>query len=573
MYISSVHIENFRNFSIIDVPLKQFSIIVGKNDSGKSNLIDAINILLYNNKGNYYTKTLSKYDFNSSAVKEFQRVMSEVYAGFAGNFDVEKYIKALLERAPKVVIKLRFSDARNAYEQGLLKDWLNGNGDEQYFDIEYTYSLRNQENIRKQLLRLKAENLLDDNCHRLDTYLDFYDYDLVSTNNNKPIDFRKIQNFCANTIDAERDAFSSGDSAVSTKVISKIISNSLDIKDYTQLVKKYDEFFQGIQELRSFKSVYKDIVEQNETIKQFIEEINLKPNAKKYKDILDNITLAYGQDMLFQRGLGTRNLILLLTLYSYFLNEELKRFNLVCIEEPESHLDTNNLQVANDFFKKAKNRSSYVQLLISTHNNQIINKLELDNITLLANDHSAITFSDIDRNLKYYLAKRENFDTLNLLFAAKVILVEGATEEIYLNCLFDRDKINNIRVIAIGQKGFKTFIELWKAFHANTTDKLGILRDFDYQATAQAEHEAYNSESICIKTTTGKEFEADFVNQDNNLELLNALFACKENAQQMYERLTEDKLNNIIRICEASETKTAFVVPSYISSLLEWIKR
>ena len=499
--------------------------------------------------------------------------MSDTYRKLAGNFNIENYITALFEQAPKVIIRLRFCDATSPYEQGLLKDWLNGDGEEQYFEIEYRYIIKNHESINKQLQKLQAKDLLDDSCYKFDTYLEFYDYELVSTNNNKPIDFRKIQNFCANIIDAERDAFSSGDSAISTRVVSKIISKSLDIKDYTELIKKYEVFFSDIQKMSSFKSIYKDIIDQNESIKQFIEEINLKPNAKKYKDILENITLAYGQDMLFQRGLGTRNLILLLTLYSYFLNEDKERFNLVCIEEPEAHLDINNLQVANDFFKKAKNRSSFVQLIISTHNNQIINKLELDNITLLANDHSAITFYDIDSDLKYYLAKRENFDTLNLLFAAKVILVEGATEEIYLNYLFERDKINNIRVIAIGQKGFKTFIDLWKAFHADTTDKLGILRDFDYQTTAQAEHEAYNSETICVKTTTGKEFEMDFVNQDSNLELLNALFACKENAKQMYERLTDDKLNNIIRICEASAAATAFVVPSYVSSLLEWMKQ
>lgn len=57
MYISNVPIENFRNFSTVDIPLKPFTIIVGKNDTGKSNLIDAINILLYNSKGNYYAKS------------------------------------------------------------------------------------------------------------------------------------------------------------------------------------------------------------------------------------------------------------------------------------------------------------------------------------------------------------------------------------------------------------------------------------------------------------------------------------------------------------------------------------
>ena len=44
MYISNVYIENFRNFTTINVLLKPFTILIGKNDSGKSNLIDATNI-------------------------------------------------------------------------------------------------------------------------------------------------------------------------------------------------------------------------------------------------------------------------------------------------------------------------------------------------------------------------------------------------------------------------------------------------------------------------------------------------------------------------------------------------
>ena len=72
MYISNVYIENFRSFTTINVPLNPFTILIGKNDSGKSNLIDAINILLYNSRGNYYAKSLSKYDFNLNAVVQFK---------------------------------------------------------------------------------------------------------------------------------------------------------------------------------------------------------------------------------------------------------------------------------------------------------------------------------------------------------------------------------------------------------------------------------------------------------------------------------------------------------------------
>lgn len=34
MYIKNVHIENFRNFHCIDIPLKKLAIVIGGNDAG-----------------------------------------------------------------------------------------------------------------------------------------------------------------------------------------------------------------------------------------------------------------------------------------------------------------------------------------------------------------------------------------------------------------------------------------------------------------------------------------------------------------------------------------------------------
>jgi predicted ATP-dependent endonuclease of OLD family len=575
VYISNVHIENFRNFSTVDVPLKPFTIIVGKNDTGKSNLVDAINILLYNSKGNYYAKSLSKYDFNSQCVNEFESKMKVIYEGIKDDFNAENYVAELVKNAPIVIIRMQFEDAKTPYEQSLLRDWLNGDEKLQFFEIEYKYYLKDNKRLSKLICDLEKEGLLEDRHADFHLFLECYDHYLKSTNNNKSIDYTKIKNFVANTIDAERDSFSSGDTANATRVVANIIDSSLNLKDKAELTKRYEEFFDGIKSLESFRSIYSDIISQNQSIEDFINDIRLVPNAKKYKDIIENITLSYGNDMLFQRGLGTRNLIFLLTLYSYFLSDTFKRFNLVCIEEPESHLDINNLKIAIEFFQKAQGKNALTQLVISTHSNQIMNKLELTNVILLLDNTSVIDLGNVDPELVYYLAKRENFDTLNMFYASKLIMVEGATEEIYINSLLQRDtSLNNIRVISIGQKGFKSFIKAWNSFHQHTTeDKLGILRDYDHQNQAKKDHESYNSDVISVKTSVGKEFEKDFVEKDGNLEKLNKLFDKKFSAQEMYDHMTSDKLNNIIAICRAMDEGVKFSIPDYISSLLEWIKR
>ena len=77
MYINKIHIENFRNFKCIDIPLNQFTIVVGENDAGKTNLLDAIRLVLNNNSLQYFSRSLSITDINKDAIKEFQFYLQE----------------------------------------------------------------------------------------------------------------------------------------------------------------------------------------------------------------------------------------------------------------------------------------------------------------------------------------------------------------------------------------------------------------------------------------------------------------------------------------------------------------
>lgn len=45
MKFSKIHVENWRNFTRVDVPLQQRMFLVGPNASGKSNLLDIFRFL------------------------------------------------------------------------------------------------------------------------------------------------------------------------------------------------------------------------------------------------------------------------------------------------------------------------------------------------------------------------------------------------------------------------------------------------------------------------------------------------------------------------------------------------
>jgi AAA15 family ATPase/GTPase len=71
MLINYVRIENYRNFQNIEIPLSKLSIIIGENDCGKSNFINAIKLVLNNNELEFFSKRLSYSDVNFDSVKKF----------------------------------------------------------------------------------------------------------------------------------------------------------------------------------------------------------------------------------------------------------------------------------------------------------------------------------------------------------------------------------------------------------------------------------------------------------------------------------------------------------------------
>ena len=58
--IKSIHIKNFRSIVDKKIELSNFNCFVGKNDSGKSNVLKALN-LFFNNKTDFGTE----FDFES----------------------------------------------------------------------------------------------------------------------------------------------------------------------------------------------------------------------------------------------------------------------------------------------------------------------------------------------------------------------------------------------------------------------------------------------------------------------------------------------------------------------------
>ena len=122
MYIKNIHIENFRNFQNTDIPLKKLTIIVGENDAGKSNLLDAIRLVLNNNGLAYFSRSLSITDINKDSVEEFQEYLWNNSAKITEKLNDNAYMKTVYEKIPVVKVRVTFTDAKTEYQKQLLRE-------------------------------------------------------------------------------------------------------------------------------------------------------------------------------------------------------------------------------------------------------------------------------------------------------------------------------------------------------------------------------------------------------------------------------------------------------------------
>lgn len=562
MYINKVKINNYRSFRSFEAQLQKLTIVVGENDTGKTNFFTALSLPLSGNQIDFNQKRLSISDINKDSVIDF-------FTSIITNEAKEKQ----LHKIPKVSVTIEFTDPKDSYEAALLAKWLVADGDKETYQIRYDFKPKDDVDLLEVVkTTLTGKTIEEVNWFTLP--IELYDYQIVSVNNGKIISFSDLKNVSIHNINAERDDFSESSSMKSNSIFTKLLMNTLGDEDKSKINTAYSEFFTAIEDTQTFEKVigtnpefdnYDDIIKKLECI----------PNLPNLKNILSNITLRYGNEFLYQKGLGQRNLIYILILFAYYKSCG-RTFNLCCIEEPEAHLSVNNLRLVRDFIEKSStNSSSLVQTIISTHNPTIINKLNLSNVLAFTGE-KAISLSDAPPKLVDYLRKRPNFDILKLLFANKVILVEGTTEEMLISTfLSKKENLQDIEIIAIGQRGYTNFLDIWLMLNKdNPNKKIGVIRDYDNSETAKAKHDIYDAENanISVRTTKNYTLEIDLVETEGNLSLLNTLFRMSGDVKSVSDHMIGGKASRMLDVCDAMvEEKNPLDIklPAHIAEVIE----
>ncbi|WP_067867871.1 ATP-dependent nuclease [Neptuniibacter marinus] len=560
MYIKKVTIHNYRSFRTFEAELQKLTVVIGENDTGKTNFFTALSLPLSGNQIDFSQKRLSISDINKDTVIDF---LTSVI-----NDDADQ-----LQKTPKVSVTVEFADPQDSYETVLLAKWLVSDGDKETYKIRYDFKPKDDTDLLEAVKKSLVGKTIDD-INWFTLPIELYEYQIVSVNNEKPIAYSDLRHVSIHSINAERDDFSESSSMKSNSIFTKLLMNTLNDDDKSQINTAYSEFFNAIEETETFNK----IIGTNPDFDNYdsiIQQLECTPNLPNLKNILSNITLKYGNEFLYQKGLGQRNLIYILILFAYYKSCG-DTFNFCCIEEPEAHLSVNNLRFVRDFIEKSSSNSgSLVQTIISTHNPSIINKLKISNVLAFTGEN-AISLSNTPIKLVDYLRKRPNFDILKLLFANKVILVEGPTEEMLISTYLSKQAaLNDIDIIAIGQRGYATFLDIWLELNkGNPNKKIGIIRDYDNSDASKARHDAYDTahENVTVRTTTNYTLEIDLVEAEDNLALLNSLFGMTGDVKEVSEHMINGKTARMLDVCDAmiqDKDPLDIKLPAHIAQVIE----
>jgi len=424
--IRKVKIKNFKCYAdTFEIPLNEsINIIVGGNESGKSTILEAINLAL--------TGLLNG------------RSLRQDISNYLFNLNVEQQYVASLATAnplppPHILIELYFSG------EGKDFDDFRGDGNTEKADasgVAYKIEL-DEENFGGPYAELVKAGGLNS------IPVEFYRATMVSFAR-KVITPRNIPIRSA-LIDSSSSRLQNG----SDLYISRIVRDSLEEKErasISQAHRKLREAFMADDALRLINdkiTAAAKITNKNVSVSVDLSSQNAwETSLMTYIDSIPFHYIGKGEQCVVKTKLALSA-------------KKSAEAAVVLIEEPENHLSHARL---NSLIRDLIDDNSDKQVIISTHSSFVANKLGLENLVLLRKSMVARIGHLKASN---FFKKLAGYDTLRLVLAEKAILVEGDSDELivqraYMDAHSGRLPIEDgVDVISVGTS-FLRFLELAK---------------------------------------------------------------------------------------------------------------
>lgn len=427
MKLVKCKIENFRSYENTEFNFSDLSVIIGKNDVGKSTLFDALDIFFENNKAleddvninsneNKFSITCffqveSKMQINIDA-SESERTQTSLESEYLLNQEKLLQIKKIWEKG-KLSKTYIVCDYPTNWEKPLITLKI-----QDLRKLLPSKEIQINQNIKKEIRNFlfSQENL---NFIEQEIDISTKETDIVSIYNKLKEKMPKFLLFKADRTNTDKDN-------EITQITKAITQNAI-----SEIEQKFNNMKEKI--LKDIKDFANATLER---LKSFDENIvnNLTPDITS-KELSSLFSYEFKSDngiSFNKRGSGVKRLFLL----SFFLEdaERKQQSNMIyAIEEPETSQHPNYQRIIIESLQKlAQNKGR--QILLTTHTPEIVRMVNKENIIFIQKD-------DKDKRIVYHGDKINTevlADTLGILpylLYQRVLFVEGKTDVKFLNNL------------------------------------------------------------------------------------------------------------------------------------------
>ena len=252
------------------------------------------------------------------------------------------------------------------------------------------------------------------------------------------------------------------------------------------------------------------------------------------------------------------------------MNKHSDHANFVMVEEPENHLSHTSLTTLLSRMESLAGEQQ--QLFITTHSSFVLNRLGLDSILLMACD-GVYKIPQLDPETVSYFKKLPGYDTLRLALANKIVLVEGPSDEIVFERVFEdiykkRPMECGVDVLSMRGLSLKRCLELCKALDK----KVAALRDNDGTEPAELSIQVQKwlaegqRELFIGKVEDGVSLEPQLIHFNGESVLRKILDL--DTRADLLKWMKREKTEGALRIAESKERITP---PAYMHAAAEFI--
>lgn len=465
MYIKKLLIQNYKRFRFIEIEMNpNINVFVGENDSGKTTILEALTMVMTGKiNGTPILSRLNADWFNNEVRKQY-------VLGLKSGETVEP---------PSIIFEIYFDGLTDA-------------------DLKIKNYRGTNNYHREDAIGVRIEIAL--NADYSETYKELAKGKMVD---DIPIELYKVSFFSFASPDYYTNATAKKVACIDTtrkdygtalnRFVSSSISDYLSDDEQTQLRLAYRGNRHDFTQSDAVKNLNRKI-QENHQFGNHTVSINLRENdIDSWKS---EMSVSVDSIPLENVGFGTQNMF-----KSEIFLQQNPSVDILIIEEPENNLSYTNMSI----LVSKLSRDTGKQLFLSTHSSFVANKLGLNHLHLVGNN--LITpMSGLKPDTYNYFLKLPGYNTLRLLLANDVILVEGPADELIVQrAYFDKHgKLpieDGIDVIAIGGVAFKRYCELAMLVEK----KVSIITDNDKDASAVKARHAEYGENVSL-----------FIDEDNS---------------------------------------------------------